>query len=453
MAALATPRKYASVEDMYEKLFMNSPVSEINVVSIPIGLPAAGLAITSVEHYDPRGITTRVANQLPTGRMYTTEFGRKTDETMTPGAREHITAYFSEDPKNDDYDLQEEFEDLKDEDYVQPLEKKMGVYMENYICSMLHCPMCSKKLYKYTLSNQPVIDLYCKGNHPIKFFQVKTTKKGSRIELASYPKYYFINTKKYTNYIHVGSPHYGIYTHSIKPSDVYLYKALIGYILIEYEETDSPTNIIITSNSYIIIPNTRLEQNDELIDEYYRYLPSTPKFPVIEFNQNNMIIRNFLKIYPDCRIVNTTFIFETGKRIRPRKLEPLLRSMAQRPPQFDLELPLDVRVNNRLSPYSDPAFRKPGFDLTQHRLDVRQPNFDLRQLLSRQMQRRSQSRALKVLNKENNPFYNKYLKYKNKFLNLRKQIEEFNINKNKFLNLRKQIEEFNINKNKFKTNL
>ena len=145
-----------------------------------------------------------------------------------------------------------------DEEYVPDPEKELGVYMENYICSTLHCPICGAKLYKYTLSNQPVVDLYCAGDHLIKFFQIKTKRKGSYIpNEPTYNEYFHINLTKKTNYIHTGSYRYGLYTHYITPKDTDLYPALIGYILIEYDYDESkPQEITILPNkSYVIIPN------------------------------------------------------------------------------------------------------------------------------------------------------------------------------------------------------
>ena len=200
-------------------------------------------------------------------------------------------------------DLEEKLVD--DPPYIQPISASdLGVYIEYYICKHFGCPICGEKLYKYINPNHPVIDIVCTSlnNHPIKFFQVKTTQEGSIIpgEPRASEKYFDIkfNNNYIDSYIHVGSYNYGKIIHEIKPSDsTDLRRMLIGYICIEYTKNEADGSFtILGNNSYCIYPNATITTLGEY---YYKYIriQSKNKSAIITFDKKNMTIIKIKDVY------------------------------------------------------------------------------------------------------------------------------------------------------------
>jgi hypothetical protein len=294
---------YKNNDEMYEKLLIGAPVSKIIISYTP---SAVSLHLPSFHPMELRPESIE--------RMYTGDGGIKQYLTtqLSPKSIDKLSRYFRKEADNDRKVIE------YDEEYIPDPEKELGVYMENYLCSKLYCPICGDTLYKYSLSNQPTVDLYCNGNHEVQFFQVKTRRSSSYIP-GEYNKYFDINAP--IPYIHVGSYRYGKYTHSITPIDRHLYKMLIGYIVIEYNYIiDKPREItIVPSKSYIIYPNTTI--NPKRGDKYYTYL-HLQEFGdnVITFDKNNMICKKFTDVYPFNKF-DISYQFDLDDITTPKKLK------------------------------------------------------------------------------------------------------------------------------------
>lgn len=291
---------YKNIDEMYQTLLIGSPVSQIKMlVSTPEQQP--NIMIPPLVSIHPMELRFPRLTPAQRGDLYTDDGGIKEALlTLSPISVGKLIEYFQ---RNELRILKQQEYNQVDDEYIPDPEKELGVYMENYICSTLYCPICKAKLYKYTLSNQPVVDLYCAGNHLIKFFQVKTKRYGSRIPNEPiYSKYFHIDLINKTNYIHTGSFRYGRYTHSITLLDTNLYHALIGYILIEYNYDDlKPREITILPNkSYVIIPN--IVKKNFNVNEFYSYIAVKElgnTSTIITFNQDNMECNTFSTIYPN----------------------------------------------------------------------------------------------------------------------------------------------------------
>ena len=307
MASASIKFPYTTVSEMIEKLLRGTPVSKIKMTNT---LPQP-VFNDNEQPSNPQIKRHKSAIQLEMDRHALEQLqiadsliDTSVNGILSPQSASKLQIYLKSDKG---MKMELEYND-DDKDYIPPVEKDAGVFMENYICSELECPLCPRKLYKYVLSNQPVVDLYCMGNHPIKYFQVKTTKSGSIGPDPDYKDYFHIDLSRRTkNYIHTGSYRYGKLSHNIKPSDKNLWDGLIGYILIEYDYTDTrPNEYILKSNkSYVIIPN--LNKSRYGIDMFYDYLsiqgtvnPNTKKnseSTVITFNQDNMECMTFENLY------------------------------------------------------------------------------------------------------------------------------------------------------------
>ena len=187
--------------------------------------------------------------------------------------------------KLDDAD-QEALEALsKDEDYNPEDEK--GKLIEEWLAENMKCPCCNEKsLRLYFSQNMPVVDLVCineeHSNNRVRFFQVKSRNINSQpLPFFEPNTQYFDITDIPNNYIHVGSRKKGEFSHSIKTTDPDK-SILIGYICVEYNNTNDEINIL--NSSIVILPNLDYKETEEF---YYNYLD--PIKPIIRFNPNPKI--------------------------------------------------------------------------------------------------------------------------------------------------------------------
>lgn len=162
--------------------------------------------------------------------------------------------YFSDDLINDQkiIDRFEAIIEQKDEAYVNY--ENRGKLIECWIADNLKCPCCNENsLRRYYRDNFPAIDLVCINQlHTfelgVRFFQIKTSLKGSLFNGA---KYFDLKN----NFIHVGSRKFGNIIHDIQIDDNDIVKKnLVGYICIEYVENDK--FIKISNGSFLVLPKT-----------------------------------------------------------------------------------------------------------------------------------------------------------------------------------------------------
>ena len=301
---------FRTYTDLYEKLFARVPIT---TVTEAIDLPPEAMGLTPeamdlTPYYTGTHVSGHTLRNRDMLEVKQEAFIKKSDylysdaailQNVTPRSKENLEEMFAKDDEDTIKlyaDFVREAENEYDPDYKPPpLESEIGVFLELYLCSMVKCPICDKKLYKYALPYQPVVDLYCNSKHDINLFQVKSRN------VASQSKYFDISNRK----IQVGSYKYGEMVHRIKPSDIlqntdeYIRKSLIGYICIEYELDLGNYRIKVSKDtSYIIIP--RLDGVlDTINDYYYDYIHIKPpsSHNIIIFNPNNMYIGNFNQIY------------------------------------------------------------------------------------------------------------------------------------------------------------
>jgi len=285
---------YSTYSELYEKLFARVPISLVRLETIATpeytytGAHVNGYTLRNREMLKQK----RDLFEARSGYLYSDE---AILQNVTPRSRENLVTMFAKDDET--RALFEDFarEAQYDVEYKPALESQIGVFLELYLCSFAKCPICGSQLYKYALPFQPVVDLYCNGNHPIHLFQVKSRN------MASQSKYFDIPRGT----IHVGSYRYGEMAHRIKPSDINsdpsntILKSLIGYICIQYElDFDNYKIKVSKDTSYIIIPKVDIVV-DSHNDYYYYYISVSPSRNIISFNPNNMNIQNFNQTYKD----------------------------------------------------------------------------------------------------------------------------------------------------------
>lgn len=197
--------------------------------------------------------------------------------------------------------------DDNDPDYIEKLaNNKLGLYMEDFVCYYMKCPICrSKTLRKYKINNMPVIDVICtntqfhKNFNNIKFFQIKIS----------------VNSNSYFNkqYILVGSKKFGFNCHEIMGNDTLKNKeTLIGYICINLTEIKDGEYKINNKKSFILIPNI----TKNYPEYYYKYINNSNRFNHDAITWNKNLVNEFkLENLLDVTIVNTNSIFFNSNMI------------------------------------------------------------------------------------------------------------------------------------------
>jgi len=257
-----------------------------------------------------------------------------TDLIYTRKASQDIWSQQCEEYENDLKELNtlEEKQELKDPLYIPPkenIEVKIGVFLEEFLCINLKCPVCKKdNLMKCALVYQQIVDLYCPNDHGdngINFFQVKSRRD------ISINKYFDVSLDgAKSSYITVGSYNYGKHVHEIKYNEKHYRHIAIGYICIVYNYDEHHYNIKIdTTDSYTIIPNfcslfelSPISINNQFyIYEYHH--DSTTSHKII-LNKTKLIISNLHgKIISDTVIFDENLFSKYGWTT-PEKLKPII---------------------------------------------------------------------------------------------------------------------------------
>ena len=193
----------------------------------------------------------------------------------------------------------ETYDIINDPDYIDKMrDNQIGFYMERYISSFCKCPTCGS----YTLR------IYRNPCMPV----VDLICINTAYHLANNKCFmYQVKTKKtgsvYFNndYISVGSATFGLYSHILKGNHTPDYKKLfgVGYICISYDyKEDTDTYSIIEPESFCMLPNLDLT----LDKQYYEY---TADYRYIKMNKDMLLSIKlfgddgiFLSIYKNFKI-------------------------------------------------------------------------------------------------------------------------------------------------------
>lgn len=236
-------------------------------------------------------------------------------EAFSPISKERLAREFQQDDEK--IKLLEEEQEIKDFLYKYFENKDVGVFMEKWICANMTCP-CSGKFAKYSNPNMPVVDIKCinPGHniniHGPKYYQVKSTEIGTNMFGF---EYFQLNPKQY---IFVGSPAYGKYSHEIKGGDVNK-RLLIGYICIKYNKVNDWTININGNESFILIPKMQVIPQLQM-ESYYTYIKGMFK-PMITFNTNLFTIQLMKNIDIKLDGINIYTLYDEKLVIKPIPFE------------------------------------------------------------------------------------------------------------------------------------
>ena len=212
-------------------------------------------------------------------------------DSYTPETKRYMIDDFLRDDV-EIYNIEQRLE-AKDELYEYFENTAVGIFLEEWICCYLRCN-CGDRFVKYQNPNMPVIDIKC--NNPIhnidlhgpKYYQIKSSELHK-----TYKGYEYFQLNPY-QYIHVGSPTYGKICHEIKINDIeksnhdiekryYNKHLLIGYICIKYTYNSDNNITINKKESFILQPNLHLDETIDKNLQYYEYVDTYIKKPVITF--------------------------------------------------------------------------------------------------------------------------------------------------------------------------
>lgn len=190
---------------------------------------------------------------------------------------------------NDDQIYIDKHSDKNDEIYNELLtNSKMGFYMEDYVCEKIRCPMCGDKLYKFAISNMPLIDMICTNalrhstNKECYLWQVKTTVDNDT---------YF---NKLENYITIPNNRYSDMIININTTSSNHHKEIqIGFICIHLQQhnVDEHKYTIIKNKSFVLIPNINLIGPTLT---YYEIMLRLKNKLIIKWNQLSVIQNDLL---------------------------------------------------------------------------------------------------------------------------------------------------------------
>ncbi len=200
-------------------------------------------------------------------------------DSYTPETKRYMIDDFLRDD-NEIYNIEQRLE-AKDDLYEYFENTAVGIFLEEWICCYLRCN-CGDRFVKYQNPNMPVIDIKC--NNPIhnidlhgpKYYQIKSSEL-----YKTYNGYEYFQLNPY-QYIHVGSPTYGKICHEITIGDPDK-RLLIGYICIKYTYNSDNNITINKKESFILQPNLHLDKTIDKNLQYYEYVDTDIKKPVITF--------------------------------------------------------------------------------------------------------------------------------------------------------------------------
>ncbi len=278
----------------------------------------------------------------------------------------------------------EERQEDEDPDFSFKDPSNVGVFLEYWTCINIGCPVCGYELKKYLIPTMPVIDIICDNpahtiDMGVKYFQIKATEYNQDAHYL----YFTLNEIQDSpnGFIKVGSRRYGELSHTIKPSEPLKNKELlIGYICIVYKyiKNDASGRIIsiVNNKSFILLPNINSSNITRDNDYYYRYLANKKNYPVISYNPLHTTMRLFSS-YDNLKGIKINL--DTQFEILP-------------PINIEIQEPPDKLLKQEIEPSIPYSF----------------PQTPLRR-----------TDSISLPENTSNKYLYKYLKYKNKYLQLK----------------------------------
>ena len=321
---------------------------------------------------------------------------------------------------DDDYILQ--LEKFNDPDYYENASpQNLGEDVEKIICAYCMCPICGSKLYKFVSKNTPLSDLICSNvNYHISInksflFQIKTST-GARIQGKPYFDKSFIKlTSEFYKYLYC-----------IDHLDKNFNLIIPNFICLNiYINPSTQQYIINPKYSFFYLPDFNNPIKPYILNNYGISLNSHFVFSIppdfilnIKSNINKIItnnpIPNFISIDINKSIFNKNFIDKFIKKYKNisdyNTINSLINSyFSHLCPLITSNINIPIIINQLKRPHLTPKTLTP-VSTTKKRSKIITPSisrYDPENIISHD----SVSKQI---------IFNKYLKYKSKYLSLKK---------------------------------
>ncbi len=255
------------------QLIQDTPIDKINNEDILEQEPSS--YPTQIPLYTPQPISEDLF-KTPVKHSSTIDYPLTTiSRALYNGISPINKAHYLDLLRRDDQVIRRTIRDVEDTPYNEIDGSEMGVYIESWVCANLFCPGCQEyTLYKYSHPNMPVVDVACVNpshvlSHGPRYYQIKATQNTG-------PNKYFTRTPishSPTGYIKVGSKRYGKFSHEVLVTDESDKDLVVGYICISYTQKGDMRITINPDESFILIPNLIARQNPQATHHaYYKYL-------------------------------------------------------------------------------------------------------------------------------------------------------------------------------------